>query len=51
MKERESQMQDSLHSILSRPLPRCCLIPGPVCLVQMSDVRYERVVRVRVCQH
>jgi len=40
----------SPHRILARPLPGGLLVPGPVSLVDVGDLRDERVVRVRVAE-
>jgi len=40
----------SPHRVLARPLPGGLLVPGPVRLVDVGDLRDERVVRVRVAQ-
>jgi hypothetical protein len=43
----------SLHldCIFTSPLSSRRLVSGAVGLVDVSDFRYERIVRVRVCKH
>jgi hypothetical protein len=41
----------NLDSILARPLPGSSLVSGSVCLVDMCDLRNERVVGVGICEH
>lgn len=37
--------------VLPSPLSRCCLVPRAVGFVDVGDLWYQRVVRVRVCEH
>lgn len=41
----------SSDSVFSRPLSRRCFVSRAVGLVDVCDLRHERVVRVRVCEH
>ena len=37
--------------LLPGPLPRCCLIPTTISLVEVCNVRHKRIVGVGVGQH
>eukprot|EP00982_Pelagococcus_subviridis_P009810 30947-Pelagococcus_subviridis.AAC.5 len=38
----------SSHGVLARPLLRQLLVPPPIGLVDLRDLRHERIVRVRI---
>lgn len=40
-----------LDSILSSPFPRCRFVPRTIGLVYMGYLRYQRIIRIRVCEH
>jgi hypothetical protein len=44
-------MVSLLHGILPCPLSRRRLVPGPVRLVQMRNIRHQRVLRVGIRKH
>lgn len=39
------------NSVLARPFAGCRLVPRSVRLVDVRDLRHQRVVRVGVCEH
>lgn len=51
-KENEQhERNETSNGVFASPFPRRRVVPRTVCLVNVRDLWYQRIVRVRVCEH